>query len=235
MPLRFSSVGHYCAVFRGLLLEELRAGLAAAHEEHMSGSTSGGGGGRGGGGFKCLPITIESVQRQSKVFVVTAQVDTSQLSGWDRDNPRAEDFIVVTRVELAGPDLGEDRLPRSHLSGLVVEASNLQLGVRQVVLHVVPASAGSEVMATFMRDQLVPQAQLFVSVITSLKPNFREFQVGEDAREMFQVQTAEFVCCKLMQTKGCGRRQSGVSVGCAGHDTASWQQLLAGLEHKGIN
>jgi hypothetical protein len=82
-------------------------------------------------------------------------------------------------VQLAiGSDLGEERLPRSHLSGLVVDTTTLQPGLRQVTLHVVPESAGSEVMAQFWRQLLAPRSELWVSVITSLVPNFREFQVG---------------------------------------------------------
>jgi hypothetical protein len=179
VPLRFSSVGHYCAVFRGLLLEELRAGLAAAHEEHVAGSTSSSGPNTRGAGFRCMPIMIDSVQRQSKVSVVVAQVDTSALQPRERDNPRSEDFVLLTRVQLnSGSELGEDRLPRSHLSGLVVEASMLQPGLRQITLHVAPASGGSEVMAQFWRQLLAPGTQLWVTVITSLVPNFRELQVG---------------------------------------------------------
>jgi hypothetical protein len=177
VPLHFDSVGHYVAVFRGLLLEELRAGLSASHEEQVSGSSSGPS--ARGGGFKSLPLMIESVQRQSKVCVITAQVDTRDLPPRERDCPRSEDYVVLTRVQLAsGRDLSEERLPRSHLSGLVVDTTNLQPGLRQVTLHVVPESAGSEVMAQFWRQLLAPRSQLWVSVITSLVPNFREFQVG---------------------------------------------------------
>jgi hypothetical protein len=177
VPLHFDSVGHYVAVFRGLLLEELRAGLCAAHEEQMSGSSSGPS--ARGGGFKSLPLMIESVQRQSKVCVIVAQVDTRDLPPRERDCPRSEDYVVLTRVQLAiGSDLGEERLPRSHLSGLVVDTTTLQPGLRQVTLHVVPESAGSEVMAQFWRQLLAPRSELWVSVITSLVPNFREFQVG---------------------------------------------------------
>jgi hypothetical protein len=179
VPLRFSSVGHYCAVFRGLLLEELRAGLAAAHEEHVAGSTSSSGPNTRGTGFRCMPLMIDSVQRQSKVSVVVAQVDTSALQPRERDSPRSEDFVLLTRVQLnSGSELSEDRLPRSHLSGLVVEASMLQPGLRQITLHVAPASGGSEVMAQFWRQLLAPGTQLWVTVITSLVPNFRELQVG---------------------------------------------------------
>lgn len=181
VPLRFTSVGHYCAVFRGLLLEELRAGLAAAHEEHVAGSTSSSNSASNsrGGGFKSMPLVVDSVQRQSKVFVVTAHVDTSGLQPRERDSPRSEDFVLLTRVQLgSGADLSEERLPRSHLSALVVEASNLQMGLRQITLHVAPAAGGSQAMTAFWQDQLRPGNPLWVTVISSLVPNFREFQVG---------------------------------------------------------
>jgi hypothetical protein len=185
VPLRFTCVGHYCAVFRGLLLEELRAGLAAAHEEHVSGSTSSSSSSAGnarGGGFSSLPLVVDSVQRQSKVSVVTAHVDTSGLQPREKDSPRSEDFVLLTRVQLgSGSELAEDRLPRSHLSGLVVEASNLQQGLRQITLHVAPAAGGSQAMAAYWSDQLKPGNPLWVTVISSLVPNFREFQVSTRA------------------------------------------------------
>lgn len=182
VPLRFSSLGHYCAVFRGLLLEELRAGLAAAHEEHAAGSTSNNGPNTRSMGFRCMPLVIDSVQRQSKVSVVVAQVDTSGLQPRERDSPRSEDFVLLTRVQLGnGSELSDERLPRSHLSGLVVEASMLHPGLRQVTLHVAPESGGSQVMAQFWRQLLAPSTQLWLTVITSLVPNFREFQVKQIA------------------------------------------------------
>lgn len=181
VPLRFTSVGHYCAVFRGLLLEELRAGLAAAHEEHVAGSTSSRSSASNsrGGGFRSMPLVVDSVQRQSKLFVVIAHVDTSGLQPRERDSPRSEDFVLLTRVQLgSGADLSAERLPRSHLSALVVEASNLQLGLRQITLHVAPAAGGSQAMAAYWQDQLHPGNPLWVTVISSLVPNFREFQVS---------------------------------------------------------
>lgn len=178
VPLRFTSVGHYCAVFRDLLLAELRAGLAAAHEEHVAGGSSSSSTGRGMG-FRSLPIYIDTVQRQSKVCVLSAQVDTSSLQRWERDSPRADDFVLVTRGQLnSGADLAEDSLPHSHLSGLVVEASHLQPELRQITLHCCPTSAGSETMAQFWKKTLAPRMQLWVTVISSLVPNFREFQVS---------------------------------------------------------
>ena len=124
-----------------------------------------------------MPVTLEHVQRQSKVYVLRAVVDTSSLVGRERDSPRTEDYVLLTRVQLnSASDLGVDRLPRSHLAGLVVETCNLQQGSRLVTLHVCPTSAGSDVITTLWRQLLVPRGELWITVITSLVPNFREFQ-----------------------------------------------------------
>jgi hypothetical protein len=100
---------------RALLLEELRAGLAAAHEELVS---TGGGCGSGGSSFQCLPLMVDSVARHSSIHLVTARVDTSGLGPRERDSPRERDFVLLTKVALgAAADLAEARLPHSHLSG----------------------------------------------------------------------------------------------------------------------
>lgn len=177
VPLKFGSRGHYCHVFKGLLLEELRAGLAASYEELV---TTGGSRreAAGSGSFKCLPLIIDSVQRQSHVHVINARVDTSGLQPWERDSPRTEDFILITKIKLTSAgQLAADKLPRSHLTGFVIDASVEQPGVRLVTFKVCAASAGSEVMANYWQQLLVVRAQLFCSVVTSLVPNFREFQV----------------------------------------------------------
>jgi hypothetical protein len=97
------------------LLEELRAGLAAAHEELVS---TGGGRGSGGSSFQCLPLVIDSVARHSSIHVVTARVDTSGLGPRDQDRPRERDFVLLTKAALgSAADMAEARLPHSHLSG----------------------------------------------------------------------------------------------------------------------
>eukprot|EP00879_Flechtneria_rotunda_P007634 GHRR01008006.1.p1 GENE.GHRR01008006.1~~GHRR01008006.1.p1 ORF type:complete len:1552 (+),score=731.37 GHRR01008006.1:78-4658(+) len=178
VPLAFESRGHYCNVFKGLLLEELRAGLASAHQELMS--VGGNASGRAGAGsFKCMQFMIDSVQRvDNNVLSVTAWVNTSSLPDWDRESPRVEDYIVVTKVQLASAaELAPDKLPRSHLAALVRDAASSNIrGYRLVTLWVCPSSSGSQLMTDHWKQLLISQMQLWLTVVTSLVPSFREFQ-----------------------------------------------------------
>lgn len=103
----------YNCCCRALLLEELRAALAAAHEELVS---------SGSRSFTCLPLIIDSVARHSSIHLVTARIHTSSLGPRDRDRegPRERDFVLLTKAPLgSAAELAEGRLPHSHLSGEV--------------------------------------------------------------------------------------------------------------------
>ena len=91
--------------------------------------------------------------------------------------------VLLTKASLPGAAaLANCALPHAHLAALVCEeqlAGDSDGGGRllALTLHVVLASTGSDVMAAHWQSLLVTGASLWVTAITSLTPNFREFQV----------------------------------------------------------
>jgi hypothetical protein len=190
VPQRFRSVGQYCHVFRQLLMEELRAEVQSAYEELLGG---GGGGGNGGGVLRGAQVLLQSMQRQSQVWVLTCVMDTSnqqqqQLGGGGRRGDfeqnwlRQDDLLLLTKVQLGnGSSLEEKSLPQTRLLALVVEQPVVEgPGWKKVVLKVVPASAGgvNPMLQQHWEGLLgISRLQLYVTQLTSLVPKFREFQV----------------------------------------------------------
>jgi hypothetical protein len=180
VPLKFDCAAQYVWTFKQLLLEELRSEVAAAHEEASSSSRGGGGGSR----LKCQPCKLLHVQRQSKVWVVTALVgspDAAAGDGWgDNRFPRMDDLLLLTKVPLVqGGDLVEGSLPGNHLLALVTEAASESPGCRRVTFRVSPESAANATRQEHWQSLLSQQGMmLHVTLLTSLVTKVREFQVS---------------------------------------------------------
>lgn len=186
VPLHFSSAAAYARLFGLLLLDEMRASMAAAREEMLTDSSA---------GACSLPLRVGAVSRESSVHIIEVYVDVAfgNISGHrgsgsaggmrQQRGPQRNDWVLLTKAALPGAAaLADCALPHAHLAALVCEeqlAGDSDGGGRllALTLHVVLASTGSDVMAAHWQSLLVTGASLWVTAITSLTPNFREFQV----------------------------------------------------------
>jgi hypothetical protein len=208
VPLKFDCAAQYVWTFTQLLLEELRSEVAAAHEG-VTGSNRDGAGSR----LKCQPCRLLHVQRQSKVWVVTALVGSPEAAagdGWSDRFPRTDDLLLLTKVPLVtGGDLVEGSLPGNHLLALVTEASSESPGCRRVTFRVSPESASNATRREHWQSLLSQQGMtLHVTLLTSLVTKVREFQVsGRRAKKwLVAVQCHEqLIRNSPPQRASCGR------------------------------
>ncbi|KAK9830550.1 hypothetical protein WJX72_012414 [[Myrmecia] bisecta] len=172
VPKAFSSIGHYTRVFRGLLLEELRAHVQKAHEDWSKLK------GRSESSSLSFPLQLRENQKHSVLHNMVFSQDCA-----DRDHYcRAEDLLLLTRRPLAAlPAEKDDKVPSVHLLGLVMKAERDEAsGGRSRNVHVI-ANLGTEVVGRDAQRLEAAQKALLqgttwhVTRIMSWTPHLRQF------------------------------------------------------------
>uniref|UniRef100_A0A7S3VNR9 AAA+ ATPase domain-containing protein n=1 Tax=Dunaliella tertiolecta TaxID=3047 RepID=A0A7S3VNR9_DUNTE len=166
-PGSFSSMQQYADAFRDLLMEELRASIAAAADDLAAGSTS----------LNCFPVFLKHMRQVNTTQVLTLTAEGASVSSLDllllTKQPLANAAALSTAAAAAEPD-GVSSLPTLRTLGLVVEASTSQ-GQRELQCKVVPPQASSSDRCK-LHQTLLPGTTWHATVIHSLTPNMREFQ-----------------------------------------------------------